>query len=109
MNKFLIGIAAFVAIGGVVWAQELGRPQVPGDGPRPGFGQGMRMMGGGGGSVAATDKYVFVLRGDSLVQYSVDGLKRVSETTLPPVNVAGNRGGGGEGGRRNRDNVPPIN
>lgn len=107
MNKFLIGLVALAAIGGVVWAQGLGGVQVPGEGPRPGFGQGMRTM-GGGGSIAATDKYVYVLRGDSLVQYSVDGLKRVTETTLPPVNVAGNRGGG-EGGRRNRENVPPIN
>lgn len=64
----------------------------PGGGPGQGFpgggpGQGFRgmgpMMGGGGASVTATEKYVYVLRGDNLYQYSVDGLKLTAKAVLP--------------------------
>lgn len=63
-----------------------GGPGGPGGFPGGGFGQGgMRMMGMGGApaTVTATEKYVYVLRGDTLMQFSVDGLKLVAKTTLP--------------------------
>jgi len=50
-------------------------------------GQGMMrpMMGmmGAPATITATDKYVFVLRGDQLLQYSTDGLKLVGKAMLP--------------------------
>lgn len=73
-----------------------GGPQggFPGGGPQGafpggGFGQGgmrgpmMMGMGGAPATVTATDKYVYVLRGETLMQFSVDGLKLVAKTTLP--------------------------
>jgi len=66
-----------------------GFPGGPGQGGFPGGpgGQGgMRpMMGmmGAPASLVATDKYVFVLRGDTLMQFTTDGLKLVGKTTLP--------------------------
>ena len=107
MNKFWISLAATVTIAGIVFAQELGRPQVPGSPEgRPGLGQ---MMRGGSASVAASEKYVYVLRGDTLFQYSAEGLKPTGQTRLQPSGDVPN-GGRGEGGagRRNRDN-PPTN
>lgn len=59
-----------------------GAPGYPGAGQ--GFrGMGMGMMGGGPATVTATEKYVYVLRGDTLYQYSVDGLKLTAKATLP--------------------------
>lgn len=71
----------------------------PGGGPG---GQGMRgpMMGmmGAPATMTATDRYVFILRGDTLYQYSTDGLKLVGKAELPR-DQRGPRGGqGGPGG-----------
>ena len=102
MNKILVSLAASIAVLG------LGFTQVPGgiqEAPRPGqtpfpLGQGgMRTGGGNGGSVAASGNFVYVLSGNTLYQFSVDGLKLVTKTTLPNVR-------GGEGGGRRND--PPA-
>ncbi len=99
MNKLLVSLAASLAVLGVVFAQ------VPGgfagqDAPRPagfpGQGGGMR-AGGGGSSVAASGNYVYVVSGNTLYQFSVDGLKLVAKTTLPTVERGGGQGGGKQG------------
>ena len=67
-----------------------------------GFGGGMMrgMMGGGMQPVVtATERYVYVLRGDTLFQYSAEGLKLVAKATLPQDQRQGGPGGpGGPGG-----------
>ena len=107
MNKLLVSLAASLAVLGVVFAQ------VPGgfagqDAPRPagfpGQGGGMR-AGGGGSSVAASGNYVYVVSGNTLYQFSVDGLKLVAKTTLPTVDrggVDGSAGRGQGGGKQGR-------
>jgi hypothetical protein len=78
-----------------------GGPPGGGFGGGPGGqGRGMGMMGmpmGGGASITATEKYVYVLRGDQLLQYSVDGLKLTAKATLPRPE-GGPGGPGGPGG-----------
>jgi len=74
----------------------------PGGGGFPG-GQGGGMMRGmmGGGMqpvVTATERYVYVLRGDTLFQYSAEGLKLVAKATLPQDENRQRPGGGGFGG-----------
>ena len=74
----------------------------PGGGGFPG-GQGggmMRgmmggMMGGMQPVVTATERYVYVLRGDTLFQYSAEGLKLVAKATLPQDENRQRPGGGG--------------
>jgi hypothetical protein len=97
MNKVLVSLAASLAVLGVVFAQ------VPGgfggqDAPRPaGFpGQGGGRA-GGGASVAASGNYVYVVSGNTLYQFSVDGLKLVAKTTLPTAERGGGQGGGKQG------------
>jgi len=105
MNKVLVSLAASLAVLGVVFAQ------VPGgfggqDAPRPvGLGQGGGRAGGGGSSVAASGNYVYVVSGNTLYQFSVDGLKLVAKTTLPTVDrggVDGSAGRGQGGGKQGR-------
>jgi len=105
MNKVLVSLAASLAVLGVVFAQ------VPGgfggqDAPRPaGPGQGGGRAGGGGSSVAASGNYVYVVSGNTLYQFSVDGLKLVAKTTLPTVDrggVDGSAGRGQGGGKQGR-------
>ena len=74
----------------------------PGGGGFPGGqgGQGGGMMRGmmGGGMqpvVTATERYVYVLRGDTLFQYSAEGLKLVAKATLPQDQRQGGLGGPG--------------
>jgi hypothetical protein len=106
MNKILVSLTASLAV------LSLGFAQVPGgiqEAPRPGqtpfpFGQGGGMkMGGGSGSVAASGNFIYVLSGNTLYQFSVDGLKLVAKTTLPTVRGGedGSFGRGQGGGRRN--------
>ena len=86
-----------------------------GQGGRGGFGggqgggfPGMGMMGGGAATIAATDKYVYILRGNTLYQYSVEGLKLLAKTEIPqPPRPAGGLGGGGFGGPPPDGNGPP--
>ena len=61
-------------------------------GPGGGFGGGMRMGGGAQPVVTATDKYVYVLRGETLFQYAAEGLKLVAKAQLP--RDENQRGGG---------------
>lgn len=72
-------------------------------GGQGGFGGGgmMRGMMGGGMQpvVTATERYVYVLRGDTLFQYSAEGLKLIAKATLPQDQRQGGPGGpGGPGG-----------
>ena len=112
MNKILVSLAASLAVLGVVFAQVPGGIQEaprPGQTPFPlGQGGGMRMGGGGSASVAATERYVYVLRGDVLMQFSADGLKLVAKTTLPAVERGGVDGSAGRGGGGGRRNDPPA-
>ena len=102
MNKILVSLAASLAVLGLGFAQVPGGIQEaprPGQTPFPlGQGGGMR-AGGGGGSVAASGNFVYVLSGNTLYQFSVDGLKLVTKTTLP----TNNRDGEGRG-----RNNPPV-
>lgn len=112
MNKILVSLAASLAVLGVVFAQVPGGIQEaprPGQTPFPlGQGGGMR-MGGGGGSVAASGNFVYVLSGNTLYQFSVDGLKLVAKTTLPTVDRGGVDGSAGRGqGGGGRRNDPPA-
>lgn len=107
MNKIVISLAASLAVLGVVFAQVPGGFQ---EAPRPGqtpfpLGQGGGARGGGSASVAASGNYVYVVSGNTLFQFSVDGLKLVAKTTLPAVQRGGENGSEG-GGRGNRNNPP---
>lgn len=99
MNKVLVSLAASLAVLGVVFAQVPGGFQGQ-DAPRPagfpGQGGGMR-AGGGGSSVAASGNYVYVVSGNTLYQFSVEGLKLVAKTTLPTAERGGGQGGGKQG------------
>ena len=107
MNKLLVTIAACLAVLGVVFAQGQGVfGQDPQEAPRPGqggfpLGQGGMRTGGGNASVAASGNFVYVVSGNTLYQFSVDGLKLVAKTTLPTVSRGGDNGG-------NRRNDPPV-
>ena len=106
MNKVIVSLAASLAVLGLGFAQVPGGLQEaprPGQVPFPlGQGGGMR-VGGGGSSVAASGNFVYVVSGNTLYQFSVDGLKLVAKTTLPTVERGGVDGssGRGQGGRRN--------
>jgi hypothetical protein len=116
MNRMILSVVAVSALTTALFAQVPGGfgPQegrVPGQVPAgQGFGQALR--GGGSASVAASDRYVYVLRGNTLFQYSADGLKLVAKTELPAVEarggVDGSAGRGQGGGRGNRDAQPPV-
>ena len=100
MNKILVSLAASLAVFGLGFAQVPGGVQ---EAPRPGqvpfpLGQGGGMRAGGGGSsVAASGNYVYVVSGNTLYQFSVDGLKLVAKTTLPTAERGGGQGGGKQG------------
>ena len=105
MNKILVSLAASLAVFGLGFAQV---PSGIQEAPRPGqtpfpLGQGGMRVSGGSGSVAASGNYVYVLSGNTLYQFSVDGLKLVAKTTLPTVRGGedGSFGRGQGGGRRN--------
>jgi hypothetical protein len=109
MNKVLVSLAASLAVLGIVFAQVPGGVQEaprPGQTPFPlGQGGGMRAGGVGGASVAASGNYVYVVSGNTLYQFSVEGLKLVTKTTLPTVNrggVDGSAGRGQGGGKQGR-------
>ena len=95
MNKVLVSLAASLAVFGLGFAQVPGGIQ---EAPRPGqtpfpLGQAGGIRAGGGASVAASGNYVYVVSGNTLYQFSVDGLKLVAKTTLP----LSDRGQGGRG------------
>ena len=98
MNKILVSLAALLAVFGLAFAQVPGGIQ---EAPRPGqtpfpLGQVGGMRAGGGASVAASGNYVYVVSGNTLYQFSVDGLKLVAKTTLPTAE-RGQGGGRGQG------------
>jgi len=109
MNKFVISLAATLAVFGVVFAQVPGGFQEaprPGQVPFPlGQGGGMR-IGGSAASVAATEKYVYVVSNGTLFQFSAEGLRLVTKTNIPTVERQGRGGVDGAAGRRNN---PPAN
>jgi len=111
MQKILVSLSASLAVLGVVFAQVPGGIQEaprPGQTPFPlGQGGGMR-AGGGGASVAASGNYVYVVSGNTLYQFSVDGLKLVAKTTLPTVSRGGEDGSFGRGQGGGRRNDPPA-
>lgn len=105
MQKILVSLSASLAVLGLGFAQVPGGIQ---EAPRPGqtpfpLGQAGGMRAGGGASVAASGNYVYVVSGNTLYQFSVDGLKLVAKTTLPTVRGGedGSFGRGQGGGRRN--------
>ncbi len=111
MNKLLVTIAASLAVLSVVFAQAPGSlpgQEAPRQGGGPGQGGGMRPA--SGSSVAASGNFVYVVSGNTLYQFSTDGLKLIAKTTLPTVERGGADGaagrGGGGGGRGNRNNPP---
>ena len=116
MNRMILSVVAVSAVATALFAQA----PVPGGfgGPegRPAFGQGQGggqgLRGGAGSaSVAASDRYVYVLRGSTLYQYSADGLKLVAKAELPVDargGVDGAAGRGQGGGRGNREAKPPV-
>jgi hypothetical protein len=80
----LTGVA--LVAGGYLWmeatpAQER-PPMAPGMARPDGMGPGMMRM-GPPPTMTATDKYVYVLRGDTLYQFSTDGLKLLAKSELP--------------------------
>ena len=98
MNKVIVSLAASLTVLGVVFAQVPGGIQ---EAPRPGqtpfpLGQAGGIRAGGGASVAASGNYVYVVSGNTLYQFSVDGLKLVAKTTLPTAE-RGQSGGRGQG------------
>src|SRR4051794_2396367 len=87
-----------LALGPAALAQQPGQPGQPGPPPgqpSPGGPGGMLqgimgalsglMAGGGGGGpqVAATDRFVYVLRGDQLFSFDASSLKQTGQTMLP--------------------------
>ena len=75
MNKILVSLAASLAVLGLGFAQVPGGIQ---EAPRPGqvpfpLGQGGMRTGGGNASVAASGNFVYVVSGNTLYQFSVDG------------------------------------
>ena len=103
MNKVLVSLAASLAVLGLGFAQVPGGIQ---EAPRPGqtpfpLGQVGGMRAGGGASVAASGNYVYVVSGNTLYQFSVDGLKLVAKTTLPTAE----RGQGGVRGQGRPDGI----
>ena len=103
MNKIFISLAALLSIGAIVFAQGpggVGGPENrPGSGQGGGQGQGVRQQ--SGVAVGSDSKFVYVVSGGTLYQYSVDGLKLVAKTQLPTPE----RNGQGGGRREN----PPTN
>jgi hypothetical protein len=98
MQKILVSLSASLAVLGLGFAQVPGGIQ---EAPRPGqtpfpLGQAGGMRAGGGASVAASGNYVYVVSGNTLYQFSVDGLKLVAKTTLPTAE-RGQGGGRGQG------------
>ena len=103
MNKVLVSLAASLAVLGLGFAQVPGGIQ---EAPRPGqtpfpLGQAGGIRAGGGASVAASGNYVYVVSGNTLYQFSVDGLKLVAKTTLPTAE----RGQGGVRGQGRPDGI----
>lgn len=115
MNRMILSVVAVSAVATALFAQAPVPGGFGGQEGRPAFGQGQGGQGlrGGAGnaSVAASDRYVYVLRGSTLYQYSADGLKFVAKAELPAADARGgvDGAGRGQGGRRdNREAQPPV-
>lgn len=116
MNRMILSVVAVSALATALFAQAPVPGGFGGQEGRPAFGQGFPggqvRAGAGGASVAASDRYVYVLRGSTLYQYSADGLKLVAKAELPAADarggVDGAAGRGQGGGRGNREAQPPV-
>lgn len=115
MNRMILSVVAVSAIATALFAQAPVPGGFGGQEGRPAFGQGVGQGlrgGAGSSSVAASDRYVYVLRGSTLYQYSADGLKLVAKAELPAADarggVDGAAGRGQGGGRGNREAQPPV-
>jgi hypothetical protein len=117
MNRMILSVVAVSAVATALFAQapvpggfgaQEGRPAI---GQGQGGGQGLR-GGAASASVAASDRFVYVLRGSTLYQYSAEGLKLVAKAELPAAEgrggVDGAAGRGQGGGRGNREAQPPV-
>ena len=111
-----VGAAAVIT---TAQAQDQGQPPAPGQGQPGGggfgqgggggFGGGMRFGGGGAPVITATERFVYVLRGNTLYQFDANGLRLLAQADLPAMAGGGrNLGGAGDGAggagtrRRNR-------
>lgn len=115
MNRMILSVVAVSAVATALFAQAPVPGGFGGQEGRPAFGQGQGGQGlrGGAGnaSIAASDRYVYVLRGSTLYQYSADGLKLVAKAELPAADARGSVDGAGRGqggGRGNREAQPPV-
>lgn len=115
MNRMILSVVSVSAVATALFAQAPIPGGFGGQEGRPAFGQGQGGQGlrGGAGnaSVAASDRYVYVLRGSTLYQYSADGLKFVAKAELPAADARGGVDGAGRGqggGRGNREAQPPV-
>ena len=117
MNRMILSVVAVSAVATALFAQAPIPGGFGGQEGRPAFGQGQGggqgLRGGAGSaSVAASERYVYVLRGSTLYQYSADGLKLVAKAELPAADarggVDGAAGRGQGGGRGNREAQPPV-
>lgn len=103
-----VTVLALVIVGGLVQGRAAAQPAPP-EGPDqpgrpgiPGGGMGlmMRMM-PVPGSLAVTDKYVYVLYGNTLYQFDAEDLTQLNKVTLEvemppfPPGMGGGRGGRG--------------
>lgn len=95
-----LGTAALIATAQAQQQDRPGQPPPPGGGfPGGGrFGGGMMMM----PVMTATDKYVYILRGNTLYQFDAGSLTLVKQADLPrPAGGPGRRpGGDGAGAER---------
>lgn len=86
MKANLAFLGAFVVLGAITAAsaQQTDRPQTgtPGTGLSTIYGQGPGSM-YGGAVVTATDRFVFVLRGDTLYKFDASNLRLLAQTQLP--------------------------
>ena len=115
MNRMILSVVAVSAVATALFAQAPVPGGFGGQEGRPAFGQGQGGQGlrgeAGSASVAASERYVYVLRGSTLYQYSADGLKLVAKAELPAADARGSVDGAGRGqggGRGNREAQPPV-
>lgn len=99
----VLGATGAVGVAAMVTAVEAQEPP-----PVGGFGGGRGGFGGGQGqpgmgpraftpappAMTATDRHVYVLRGNTLYQFDVNGLKLVGQAQLPEMPPGGRPGGG---------------
>lgn len=89
-----VGALVALSIGAIIAtarAQETPLPPMPGSDVRTASGAGRLGPMSGGASVAATEKYVYVVRGGTLYQYRAEGGLRLQAQTHLPAPAAGKK------------------